>query len=611
MLNTFQPRRYENNRVTRGYSGEFDFDPNPQVHMYLRGLYSSNTETIQKNELYLQNLDGTAGGSVTSNGNNNFTATGANLDKFYENSLEQTGLGFLEAGSKFVLGDLVTVDLHSAYAEGFDKFTHNYVANFASNDQNLTINYDTSNPASRTYTIQTANGLAYNPANPNNFTFSNLTNQATTSIDQLYDNGISASVPTSFFDTIGTFEVGGDVRLRHRTYSQDNTTATPANGPFSLASVTGGQGGQTDYSGLYSLGPNLNYNQFFSQAYSWTPNTQADQLAYQSDQENVYAGFFQENLQYGRLGVLAGMRVEATDGSYSAYGSTTDASGNKVVDSQLTTRNADYANVFPSLQLSYAITKDLQARFAYSTGIARPGFQQISPATSLTAGGGQGGRDLVVTGNSNLKPQTGTGYDLVLAYYPGHDNVLEADMFLKNLDNFIVPFTTNTATTTYQTYGNINGAQARGIVLQAIEHFHFLPAPFDGLGINANATFVNATGNVIQGEGKSTLPETYPVTFNVTETYDKGKVHFGLSQSYTGRNLFTVGSGPSTNVYTQPMFRLNVDLSYNLTPHLQLFFQGANLTNTRLEFTQSASPEFPIQREYYAQTFLFGLHYHL
>ena len=198
-----------------------------------------------------------------------------------------------------------------------------------------------------------------------------------------------------------------------------------------------------------------------------------------------------------------------------------------------------------------------------------------------------------------------------MAYYPSSDDILEADAFIKTFQNYIVARTSNTMTTTYQTYSNISGAQARSIVLQAIHHFHELPGPFSGLFVNANATLVDATANVIQGQGRSILPLSYPFTFNVEEGYDKGAYHAHLSESYTSRNLFAVGSDPSTNVYTQPMFGMNADIEYDVTPQWQAFFQVHNITNTVLEFTQSASRQFPIQREYYGQDFLFGIHYHL
>jgi outer membrane receptor protein involved in Fe transport len=75
--------------------------------------------------------------------------------------------------------------------------------------------------------------------------------------------------------------------------------------------------------------------------------------------------------------------------------------------------------------------------------------------------------------------------------------------------------------------------------------------------------------------------------------------------------MWKVGTSASTNTYTQPMFRMDSDISYQMTPQWQLFFQARNLTNTRLEFTQSSNSQFPLQREYYGQSFLFGVHYHM
>ncbi len=617
-LNKLQLRRYNNNRITQGYSGELDFDPNSQVHLFVRGLHSQDTESIQKNELYLQNLDATATdnngntiGTVTNNGNDNFTATGANLRKYYENSGERVGLNFFEGGGYFTLGHFLTIDFHSAYAEGYDQFTHDYVSNFSSNNQNLTINYDTANTARRSYSIQTATGTAYNPADPSNYTFSNLTNYPQHSEDKVFDNGVSGSVPTFIGSGSGTFEAGFDATLRSRAALYDAASLTPSNGAFSLASVTSGKSSQSDYGNLYPVGPNLNYNQFFATPYTLSTNTTSNILSYNHASENIFAGFGQETIQFDKLIILAGLRVEATNALYTAYGATTDASGNTVVNATPTIRGETYTNIFPSAQLTYNFTDKLQTRFAYSTGVARPGFQQIIPAVSFTAAGGQGGRDLVSVGNPNLKPQTGTSYDFALAYYPGPGDVLEADAFIKDFKNYIVSRAINTSTTTTQTYENINGASAQGIVLEAIHNFRALPAPFDGLGINTNITIVNATANIIQGQGKSILPQTYPLTYNATETYNKYDFHADLAESYTSRNLFAVGSGPSTNVYTAPIFRLDLNLGYDLTPHLQLFLQGKNLTNSVLEFTQSASTAYPVQREYYGQDFLVGVHYQM
>ncbi|MDE8348555.1 MAG: TonB-dependent receptor [Acidocella sp.] len=612
LLNNLQMRRYNNNRVTQGTAGELAFDPNTAVHLYVRGMYSYNNESIQKNELYLQNLDGSNGGAVTNNGNNNFTATGANLTKYYENSAERVGMTFLEGGGQFIIGNLVTLNVHSAYTEGFDKFTRDYVSHFNSNNQNLTVNYNASNPSLRTYTITDTTGAAYDPANASNFTFADLSNYPSHTTDKIYDNGFDAAVPTTFFNTLGTFKAGGNFSLRSRDRLQASLSLTPVNGPFSLASVTNGQPSQ-NWNNIFALGPNMNYNQLFANSYS-PLQPAADQIAnlqgYQHDSENIYAAFAQEDVQYGKLEVLAGARLEATQDSFSAYGSNTTTAGVTTVDAAPTTTSVSYVNIFPTVQLKYSFTNALQGRFSYSTGIARPGFQQINPATSITYNGaGIGNGNLITTGNPKLKPMTGDSFDLALGYYTSHGGLLEADVFQKDFSNYIIANSFFQGGNQYQTYSNINGATARGITLEAIQNMYFLPKPFNGLGLNVNVTYVDATANVIPGQGRSILPQTYPLTLNAVESYKSGPFEFDVDETYNSRNLYTVASDPSTNVYTQPIFQLDVNASYNITPKWQVFFQGNNLTNYVLEFTQSASGNFPVQREFYGQKFILGVHY--
>lgn len=605
-INNLQLRRYNNQRISKGYTGEIDFDPNPQTHLYVLGMFSSMNETIQKDELYLQNLDA----SSIDNGNNNFTATGANLNKYYENSSETDGMTVLKTGGNFMVANLVNVTFHSGYAEGFDRFNHDFVSNFGSNDQNLIINYDTSNRNFRSYSIATASGAAYDPTNPNNYTFSDLTNLPISATDRIYDNGASFAVPTSFLNTLGTFKVGADFSLRSRNSMASTISYTPVNGGYSLASVTGGMPSLTTY-GRYPLGPNLNYGQLFGQGYTASADPVSAAQSYQHDRENIYAGFAQEDLQWNKLEVLAGLRFEATDAAYSGYASTTDANGNTTIGG-LDTKSQSYNNIFPTVQLKYDFTPELQGRFAYSTGIARPGFQQVSPAISTTANAalGSGSGSLISTGNPNLKPQTGKTFDVALAYYTHNDGVYMVDGFLKNIDNYIIATNYNANGNTYQTFKNISGAQVRGVQLEAIQRFYFLPHPLDGLGIDANLTYVDGTGKIFPGQGRSILPETYPLTANIAETYKKGRFDFEISENYTSRNLFAAGSNPGSSTYTQPTFMLDVSASYQLTPHWTFYAQGANLTNYRLYITQGSNRFYPIQREYYGQRLLFGVHYH-
>ncbi len=218
-------------------------------------------------------------------------------------------MGFLQGGGRVTLANLVTVTFHSAYAAGFDRFTRDYVTNFGSNNQNLTINYNTNNPAQRSYTIQDASGNYYDATNPSNYTFSNATNSPTRWHDEVFDEGASASIPTDLGRTLGTFEAGFNAHLRTRNSISERASLTPNTGSYPLSYVTGGNPSQSTYSGLYPLGPNLNYGTYFGVPYTVTPNTISNLQSYQHDREDVYAGYGQETLQAGNLSVIAGLRV--------------------------------------------------------------------------------------------------------------------------------------------------------------------------------------------------------------------------------------------------------------------------------------------------------------
>jgi outer membrane receptor protein involved in Fe transport len=145
-----------------------------------------------------------------------------------------------------------------------------------------------------------------------------------------------------------------------------------------------------------------------------------------------------------------------------------------------------------------------------------------------------------------------------------------------------------------------------------------LPAPLDGLGIDGNITFVNSSGHADGPQYKAyQLPETSPITYNATLFYEHGPLYLDVSVNYVSRSLYAVVN-PVTSGYadlnprdadtfTAARTTLDTDIDYALTPRVTLFAQARNITNTPLEFTQSASLQYPIQREFYDMDWLAGV----
>jgi hypothetical protein len=68
-----------------------------------------------------------------------------------------------------------------------------------------------------------------------------------------------------------------------------------------------------------------------------------------------------------------------------------------------------------------------------------------------------------------------------------------------------------------------------------------------------------------------------------------------------------VGPDVTQDQYSQSRFRLDFGSTYAITGNIEAYFDVKNLTDTLLEFTQSRSQYYPVQREFYGPSFFFGL----
>lgn len=246
---------------------------------------------------------------------------------------------------------------------------------------------------------------------------------------------------------------------------------------------------------------------------------------------------------------------------------------------------------------------------AISTAIARPGFNQITAAKSIDFSNLP---NITITeGNPSVKATTGTSVDLTLERYMPGGGLAYGGLFYKYFNNYIIPTVSvvnnnSGGQTTTNSFAGIGQAFAEGVELNYIQQLAFLPEPMDGLGVDGNLTYIYARGEIRPGQ-RHTLPQTSPFNYNAELFYEKGPVGIRLAASYVSTNLFAVGGDPTQDVYSQPRFRLDLGSTYDVTDNLQFYFQVKNLTNTLLEFTQTRSTYFPIQREFYGPTYFAGV----
>jgi len=112
-----------------------------------------------------------------------------------------------------------------------------------------------------------------------------------------------------------------------------------------------------------------------------------------------------------------------------------------------------------------------------------------------------------------------------------------------------------------------------------------------------------------------------PNTWNLSPTYDRGRLSLRVGLAYNGANIFsyffvpfqsdgtpTPGGvkGPGGDVYLFSHFQVDAQGAVYLGKGLTAIVSALNLNNEVFGFYQG-SPQFFIQREYYRPTYSFGL----
>jgi TonB-dependent receptor len=593
-LQDLQMRWYEYHRQRQGGAVQFTYKLDDRNSFYIRALDSGYEEQADKHRLELDNLDG-SNGSLTTLPNGAFLIQGAAAKQTFTDSDEKVHNNLIDIGGQSIVGQAVKVDYRAAWTSGTDSMPFNYGTKFKGPDI-PSLTYDNSNPAAETWT---ASGI--NVTNPGLYKLKTITNAPFQDSDTEWSGAIDVTLPVDFFDADEQVKVGTSLRFRSRGNSQNQMTYDPVNSVLLSQLVSGGN--QIYYNGLYNIGPNIS-----NQALLGVPvvrddtSKQGDDYisnaeAFQHDSENVYAGYGQYQITAGKWGLLGGLRIEDTEAEYRANVGTTDPTGSITTITPNVLKQS-YIDYFPSLQLRYAVEPDFVVHLAYSTGIARPGFQQITAAKTV-----DDSADQVTQGNPNLKPTTGNSLDLSAEYYTSHGGQLSNYIVQTNAQ---LPNYRFGSTYTLFSFENIGGAYVNGLEFTYIQPFTFLPAPFDGFGFEGNYTYDHSHGQIRPGEYAS-LPETSLNNFNAAIYYEQGPYEARLASSYVSSNVFSIGSDRSTDIFSRPRFRLDFGASYAITDQVKIGFDAKNLTNTPLEFTESDVASRPIQREFYDQTYLFTI----
>jgi TonB-dependent receptor len=496
-----------------------------------------------------------------------------------------------------------TLDYHVGYTRGTYEKPYDLNSSFENGTAAVATYDNTTRP---NWPVLSVTGV--NPYEPAGYVLTGLSNQSQHSNDHEWGIGINMTVPTEFTQAQNeNIKFGVNARLRNRVATAQNLApdSIPA---LPLDQVVFGNN-VLFYQGHYLNGPQIDGSVLRTLYASSTivDDTASDAGSYQNDREDVYALYGQYQFGFGPLGIVAGARAENTRATYTA--NLIDDSGANTVITPIS-RDKSYTNFLPSAQARYEIAPDLIGRLAVSSTIARPGFNQVTAATTIDPGGS------VSTGNPNLKPITATGIDLSIERYLKQAGIVSLGVFDKEIRNYIVTQEANLPVPAQGgfvglartfTFTNASSSRAFGVEANYVQHFReLLPGPLAGLGVSANWTWVQSRFDIRPGE-ISVLPSTSRNTFNAELLYDLNPVNLTLGAYYTSRNIFGVGSSAATDIWTQERLSVDFGSQYRISDAFSVYFNARNLTSTALKITEGPADNRLIQREFYGVTLQAGV----
>ena len=604
-VSEYDLRRYDYHRRRYGEGLEFDFQPNDHHRLYVRADIAGYNEAVHKNFLLFRDMgnedaDGQLPVSPTNpNALVDMTTPTTTLTDEQEAHRNQVYV----IGGKDEFGPVV-LDYHAAYSRATYRVNYNIGARFAG-PADTPIVYD--NRTSITYpSFSFPSGIKLD--DPSIYTLSKLSNNQNYDADEERTYAANLFFPLHLINDNDRLKIGGQARIRDKVATEYDESYGDLP-DLTLQGISGPA--NTYYDGHYTNGPYID-RYAVRNLIATLPNggPTFNYGSYFNDDENIYAGYVQYTTEIGPLGVLAGVRVEDTNARYGVY----PVDPNGVPLGGLQTRSEDYTNAFPTVQLRYTVTPKLIARATFSTGIARPGFEQASGSTSV---------DLtqspvtVSQGNPDLKPTTGDNYDLDLEYYMPNSGIVEFALFDKEFSNYIVPRVQNGVSgnplaqgqlADVTTYENICSAYARGIQADYHQKFTFLVKPLDGFGLDANVTVVDSriqeytAAQDLTGQAEyGFLPGTSQTTWNLAAFYEAYGAQVRLAAEQVSHSLFGLGGDKSRDVIQDGRTTLDLTSSYQFTPNYGAYFEAKNLLNTPLRYYEG-SPDRPIQREFYDVT---------
>jgi TonB-dependent receptor len=256
---------------------------------------------------------------------------------------------------------------------------------------------------------------------------------------------------------------------------------------------------------------------------------------------------------------------------------------------------ASYTKALPSMNLIFNLDEEQkhQVRFSLARAMSRAPMDEMRASRQISMDTTPGSQQPLTgsAGNPGLLPMMANQADLAYQWYFDKGSLFSAALFYKQIGSYIGITTDTTTINNRQAVitRSINGegGYVRGLELVYQHAFTHLPAPFDGLGVAANWSYNES--DIHEYTNNFPMEGLMRNNGGVTLWYEKNGFEARVSANYHSPFVrmprWTAGYMAENGEETY----VTANVSYYLTPQLQLRVGLDNITNQKVVYTQNAN----------------------
>jgi len=578
-----QYRDYDVTRTRLNGGLSIDYRASDTTKLYVRGNYSQFDDHEYRRRTTFKLKEPTAGDDDSAT----FSDAGGTVEvrRDTKDRFERQRIRTVSFGGETDTGEW-KADWQGSWAksgekEDFSLDPTRFVAKFSKKGVALTTDY--SDPRTIGYAFTGGAALVNDPSQ---YKF-NRVELTTLSDSQDEEWAAKANLARVFATEGGTFTLQGGAKARWRTksYNYNMTYFGNYTGSYTLADVLGEQTYR-----LADIGPvsSATGPTDFFLAHRDSFGTDAYETALQSAvsdysvKENVLAGYMLGRWDSDTLRIIGGVRMERTWNRLDGNRVTDD--GSTVTGIAPIRYERHYTDWLPSLTLRFSPQNAMVFRLAGYKSLVRPKLSKMAPRYMVNED------NQAEFGNPALKPYVAWNFDAGWDYYFSGNGAVSVNGFYKSIRNFIVDATYYDYSYEGATYDRfitpVNGstAEVAGVEASYSQLLNFLPAPLDGLLVQANYTYTYTRGTIYDADMNARrigLPSSSRNTFNLVLGYEKGPISLRAAGTYRDKYLDEIGATANTDRYVDNHFQLDLSAKYRVTDNVRVFAEWVNVNNAK------------------------------